>query len=145
MTASSLRSSALRLAMAGIVLTIVASIANYAICNATVDSFMQGWVARNGHAGSTSFTLGIVLSNLIYYPIVIGIALIIALPMVLGFHPEWARHRLQAAALVLVPTLVVGALWWAGPRLFAIYTLPAVGFMAASASILIWMGDGATS
>lgn len=145
MTMSPFWKNALPLVAAGVVLTILASVANFMLSKATVDGFMNDWIARNGFSGSTDLSLAILLTNLMYYPILVGIVLIFGLPFFLGFHPEWARHRPSAAALILVPTLLIGALWWAGPSLFVIYTLPAMGFMAVSAAILVRKGGRATS
>lgn len=132
--------TALPLIGTGVILTAVASGLNFGFSKATIDGYMEGWIARNGYGGSTNMTLGILASNLLVYPVLNGIALIVALPVILGFHPEWGRRVVPAAALVLVPTLVIGALWWAGPRLFAIYTLPALALVAIPAGIQVWLG-----
>lgn len=53
---------ALPLAGAGLMLTLVGAVLDFAITTATVDGFMRDWVAQNGYGGSTDLSLGIVFS-----------------------------------------------------------------------------------
>lgn len=134
--------NALSLAIKGIGLAVAASLANFLITQATVDGFMRDWVAQHGFGGSTELSLGIILTNMLVYPAIVGVVLVLVLPFVLGHRPEWAQRRLPATILIGLPTLLVAALWWAGPSLLLTYTLPASGLMAAAAALLVLAARG---
>lgn len=68
---------------------------------------------------------------------VAGVLLVLALPVVMAAWPERVLARWPARMLIALPSLIVAGLWWAGPGLLLIYTLPAVGIVAGASAILV--------
>lgn len=127
------------LALLGLALTVFASIINFQVASFAVDLWLRGYIASHGHAGVTSTDLGLFLGNLLVFPMLLGIHLVIVLPLVWTSWPDLLQSNLGPALAFALPVLGIGVIWFSPNALFWAMTLPAVLCCAAAVATEIWL------